>query len=225
MILYVVVFATSLWRYPAYFQTPLRWLPVLLMYTLLTETLGLIIRLNPDFSIVFREVYYNNNWLIFNVYSLLFFLYFYFVYSRYLKGKGAQVLLRYGGLAYGVAALLNGILDDFQTQSQVYAYGVGALVLMGSALAYLRQELEAGGPIPVGRNLLVWISAGIFLFYLGYTPIKYLKYLVVNGHSSFYPTWMGPVHFGLIYTLYGCFLLGFLRMQPMKPPHNSPEKP
>jgi hypothetical protein len=225
MILYVVVFATSLWRYPAYFQTPLRWLPVLLMYTLLTETLGLVIRLNPDFSIVFREVYYNNNWLIFNVYSLLFFLYFYFVYHRYLTGKKVRALLRYGGLAYGVAALLNGVFDDFLTQSQVYAYAVGGLVLMGMALAYLWQEHRAGGPVPVSRNLLAWISAGIFVFYLGYTPIKFLKYLVVNAHTSFYPTWVGPVHFGLIYALYGCFFLGLLRMQPMKPPHHGTSRP
>lgn len=225
MLLYVVVFAASLWRYPAYFQTPLRWLPVLLLYTLLTETLGMVIRINPDFSIVFREAYYNNNWVIFNIYSLLFFPYFLLVFHRYLKGKEARALLRYGGLAYGVAFLLNAVFDDFQTQSQVYAYAVGALVLMVGALAYLRQEVRAGVPVPVHRNLLVWVSAGIFLFCLGYTPIKYLKYLVANGYSDYYPTWIRPLHFGLIYVLYGCFLLGFLWMRPLKAPHESPGEP
>ena len=41
-ILYAAVVGVSIWKYPRYYDTPVRYLPILFMYTLLTEIIGIV---------------------------------------------------------------------------------------------------------------------------------------------------------------------------------------
>ena len=219
LILYVIVVAASLWRYKKYYDTPLRYLPILLMYTLLTELVGTIIRDNAEYSIHLTEFYYNNNWLIFNIYSLIFFFYFLYLYRTYLKAPFWKSLSWIGTGMFILASGINALIDDFRIFSQIYAYTVGALMLIVLSWAYLRQQYRKRNLMPLKSNLLVWISAGVLLFHVGYLPIKYIrsgvaKLEMVQSMLSL----IRPIHLGLIVCMYGCFLIGFLLMRRMKQP-------
>lgn len=151
MAMYAMTLLLSVIRFPKYYETPLRYLPVLLAYTLLTEGIGMVIRDNPEYSLFLQELYYNNNWLIFNVFSLIYFGFYFYVYYHYLRYKW---ILPGVGL-YALAVLLNAIVDDFRVVSQVYSYGVGSLLLIPMAFQYLRKERRSRKNGPMGRNLLV----------------------------------------------------------------------
>lgn len=73
----------------------------------------------------------------------------------------------------------------------------------------------------MGRSLLVWLSSGVLLFQVGYTPIKFLRYLMVEEPLA--PmAWVRPVHLGLIHLMYALLIAGLLVMKKMKLP--GPEK-
>ncbi len=217
MALYGITLLLSVIRFPKYYDTPVRYLPVLLAYTLLTEAMGMVIRDNPEYSLFLQELYYNNNWLIFNIFSLIYFGFYFYVYYHYLR---LRWILPGVGL-YGLAVLLNAFLDDFRVVSQVYSYGVGSLLLIPMAFIYLKKESRNRKNGPMGRNLLVWLSSGVLLFQAGYTPIKLLRYLMVEVPLATM-AWVRPVHLGLIHLMYALFIAGLLVMKKMKRP--GPEK-
>ena len=218
LLLYAIVVTLSLVKYKKYFDTPLGFLPVLLMYTLLTEILGWITLTNPDWSLLLREYYYNNNWIIYNIYAIIFFLYFGYVYHQYLRSRLQRKLVLAGLSAYVAAVIINLFFEDFTTQTQLYSYAVGGALMVMAAGCYLHQELQ--NPETQGtrrRNLLLWLSAGIAVFYAGYVPIKFIRAFIASIQAV-QSEWIKGMHLGLIYFMYGCFLVGLMLMGRMKKP-------
>ncbi|WP_088341661.1 hypothetical protein [Robiginitalea sediminis] len=218
---YLLAVIFSLWKYRKYYDTPLRFLPVLLMYTLLTELMGMIIRDNAEYSLNLTEFYFNNNWLIFNIYNLIFFLYFLYVYRLYLQRDRWKKIAWAGTAVFVLTSGINALMEDFRIVSQLYSYTVGGLWMILLSGAYLYQQWKLRFQIPQRRNLLVWISLGILVFYTGYLPIKYLRFSIVTMDSDASLALLRTFHLGLIYFMYGSFLLGFLLLKRMKKPQGS----
>ena len=215
--LYAFALLLSLVRFSRYYDTPLRFLPLLLAYTLLTETIGALIRDTQEYSLFVEEHFLNNNWLIFNLYTLVEFAFFFWVYHNYLTAYKIRWLKPAGLTLFVLASLVNAWLYDFRTVSQVFAYWASGLVLGLFALLYLIQEF---GHAPRGapwRNLLVWLSLGFSVFNLVYIPVSYLRFQVVHANMPYY-SWIRPVHLSAIYIMYGCFVLGLIIMDRMKTP-------
>lgn len=217
--LYALVLGLAVYRFPRYYDTPARYLPVFFAYTLLTETVGIIVRDYDAFSIVIREMYYNNNWLIYNIYSLVLVVFFYILYHRYITALRMDWVKAAGlGLFVGVS-LWNAWRHDFSTVSQAYAYTAGGVLLIVSSAGYLFQEFHLANRDLFWRDLLVWISIGLLVFHLGYLPINLHRFQVAVGEAE-YAAWTRPAHLALIYCMYGCFLVGFIRMKRLRKPGN-----
>ncbi len=206
----------SIWRYPRFYDTPLRFLPLVLMYTFLTELLGIIIRENEEISLFYKEVYYNNNWMIYNIYNLLFFLYFFYVYRSYISSKKSKRVIKTGVILFLITSIINPLVQSFKTMPQLTAYIIGAIVLLWSVYLYYIDLKKSYGVYFLKKDLLSWISLGIMIFYIGYLPIKILRYYMtiydfrIPGISKF--------HIGLIMAMYFCFGIGFLIMRRRKLP-------
>ena len=221
LLLYAGVVVVSLIKYRKYFDTPLRFFPVVLMYNLLTEILGVLVFTSSQWSIVLKELYYNNNWLIYNIYAILYFLYFLFVYRAYMQNEGVKTGLRFGIVAYFLIAVVNFFLQDFVTETQLYSYMAGGLLILVASGAYLVQEFGKNETRGLRKNnLLNWLSLGNFIFYLGYLPIKYVRSEIADFALPNF-AWIRYFHLGLIYVMYGCFLVGFLIMGTMKKPNKT----
>jgi hypothetical protein len=71
MLLYFLALILSIVKYHLYYDTILKYLPILIVYTFLTETLGIIIRDVDEIQIIYKQEYYNYNTAIFNIFDML----------------------------------------------------------------------------------------------------------------------------------------------------------
>lgn len=70
--LYAVTLLVALIKYPKYYSTPLKYFPILLMYTFLTELLGYFTKHYEVFHISIFSSFIRHNVIIYNIYNLVF---------------------------------------------------------------------------------------------------------------------------------------------------------
>lgn len=206
--LYGICLLVALWKYPIYFDTPLKFLPVLLMYTLLNEILGGMIWFHEEFSLFLHELFVNNNWMIYNIYNLIFFLYFYYVYWCYLKERWMKQGLLLGAVVLIIISVVNAYDYNFYYEPQVYAYFTGAIVLLAAIGFYAFRLQTVYKKWFMTHDLLSWISLGMLIFFTGYLPIKMLRHFRISD-----PLAWRRIHLLLIVIMYVCFIIGFMRME------------
>ena len=211
MILYFITVGVALYRYPRYYDTPLKYFPILLMYTFLNEVLGKIIYVFEDVSLVLGPIFYNN-WIIYNIYNLIFYLYFYFTFHNYIKNERDRKLIRSGGIVLLVVSVVNAFFQDFTYESQVYAYVIGGIFLIICVLLHAKQQKQIKGQWFDQYNLLSWLGLGILVFYVGYLPIKIMRYYYALEGIYENPG-VRLVHITLILAMNVCFILGFIKMR------------
>lgn len=210
--LYGLVVVLAIWRYPRYFDTPLRYFPILLAYTFLNEVLGNFIQYNDEISLVLIDLYTNNNWLIYNIYNVIFYLYFFYVYWKYISHVPHKKWIVAAGLIFATTSILNPFYQNFLLETQLYAYLVGAILLICCAVLFFMDLHSRYGTWFLKRDLLSWVSLGILIFYSGYMPIKIVRYYeALEGFAA--PDYVRRIHLLLILFMYGSFAFGFYRMR------------
>lgn len=209
---YGIALLVALWRYPRYFDTPLKYFPILLMYTLLNETFGVLIYVSEQIRLIFSDFFSFYNWAIYNIYGIIFYLYFFYVYWCYLSKKSHKRIIIYGGIVYITASIINPFYQNFLLESQLYAYIIGAIFLICCAIFYFIDLYTKYGSWFLKRDLLSWISIGMLIFYLGYIPIKILRHYEVFDDQAG-ALFIRKVHWALILIMYGSFIVGFLLMR------------
>ena len=210
--IYGIALLVALWRYPRYYDTPLKYFPLLLMYTLLNETFGALIYLNEQIRLIFSDFFSFYNWAIFNIYGIIFYLYFFYVYWCYISNTTHKKIIVYAGITYVIASIVNPFFQNFILESQLYAYILGALFLICIALLYFSDLKTKYNNWFLKKDLLSWLSLGVIIFYIGYIPIKILRHYEVfdtPGEATF----IRNIHWGLILIMYACFVFGFLLMR------------
>src|SRR5690606_36907243 len=111
-------------------NTPLKFFPVLLMYTFLTETLGYITKNYEEYQISIYTAFVNHNVIIYNIYNLVFFSYFLYVYRNSLHNQKYKKNILYGGILFYVIALINPFFQSFKLESQLLTYITGGILLI-----------------------------------------------------------------------------------------------
>jgi len=208
--LYAITFLIALWRYPKYYDTALKYFPILLFYTFLTELLGMIIRYT-DIDLFVNEYYANNNLLIFNIYYIVSFLFFFVVYHIYLSRPQHKTVTLILIIFFAVTAIINAVTESFLFAGQVYTYVAGGLGTLVCTSLYLIENKKERQHWLVQRDLLSWISLGMLIFFLVYTPIKIIKqYWYMIGETE-HPL-SRRIHLSVLIFMYVCFILGFLKM-------------
>lgn len=209
--LYGITLAIGLVRYKRYYDSVLKYLPILIAYTLLTEILGILIRDYESFQIIYLEKYDYANYFIYNIYDVVFFLYFYFVFWKIIQEEKYRSIIKYGAIIYIVATLINPFFQNVLIFPQIYASSIGSIVLIISILLYhLKKRREKQKK----NRLLIWISIGLLVFNIFFPLIMlagrfdYDLYKKLNFQQ---------LHYFLIVAMYTCFIIGFLKMGIMKP--------
>ncbi|MCG2461826.1 hypothetical protein K8352_13790 [Flavobacteriaceae bacterium F89] len=210
--LYGATFLISLWKYSKYYDTSLKFLPVLLLYTFLNELLGEIVADSTIYSLSFQDMYSNYNIVIYNIYNVVFFLYFYYIFWSYLEKKIHRKSIAIGSVVFMVTSLVNPFLQNLVIEPQLYSYVVGAVLLICCIILYFIEILGSSKILYVKEDLLFWISIGLLLFYVGYIPIKLTRYFFAIENVDVYMN-LRRVHLILIVIMYGCFITGFLWMK------------
>ncbi len=206
-LLYFLVLAMALFRYRKYFDSVLKYFPIFMVYTILTEVLAYLIVSFETFQISYSEEYPYANNSVYNLYALFFFFYFYAVFYKAKKAKKNKVRIIYGGIAYAIATLINPFFEDWIIFPQTYALAVGSAALVLSIIAYF---IDSRYRVTKNNYLLIWISIGLLIFSLFFPVIM----LAAFHYEEFYLEFnLRQVHHVVIVVMYSCFALGFLQMK------------
>ena len=214
--LYAITLVVSLLRYNRYFSTSvLKYLPMLIAYTLVSEILGYFIRDFENFQVVYQDKYQYANYIIFNIYDVVFFLYFYLLFWKTITNKSHRDIIKYGGAVYIIATLINPFFQNVLIFPQIYASTIGSIVLIISIVLYYHQIKGQNGK---QYNLLVWISSGLLVFNLFFPLISiFARY----DYALYEKLSLRQFHYLLIVIMNACFILGFLLMRPIRAPEDS----
>ncbi len=209
---YIIALVLSIVRYRRYYESLLKYFPIIIGYTLLTEVLGILIKENDDLQIVYLDGYSFYNQLIFNIFDFIFFLYFYYVFWNAVSSLKSKSWIKKGAVLYIIHSLINPFFQDFMLYPQMLAFLIGSLVLIFCIVLYLR-ELKLKAVVPNYQNLLFWISLGLLVFYTFYPFILLVGYFDYELYQKLY---FRQIHYALIVAMYSCFILGFLLMRRMR---------
>jgi hypothetical protein len=213
MPLYFIALVLCIIKYQLYYDTVLKYFPILLAYTFMSEVLGLIVRDVDDIQLVYKQGYYNYNTIIFNIYDIIFFLYFFYVYYQLSESRLTKNIIKYGGLCLILTCIVNLFLQDFYTEPQNFAIIVGSIILIYTASNYLYKLIINKYKLPVYRNLLFWISLGILFFYICYPITMY----ILSFHYEFFTTHnLSKYHYISIGVFYTYIIIGLILMRRLR---------
>jgi len=217
LVLYGITLVLSVWRLPKYFDSNLKFLPIIIGYIFCTEILGYLVSVYDDFSFIpSNENYSSYTLVIYNIYDLFFFTFFYYVYWKTITSKKIKQTIKYGGILFLISFVTNILFKNMLTNEMWYAYIIGGLILIIAILAYLSSVLFKPNITRHSTNLLFWISIGLLVFHLGYVPITLIKNAGLNLRLEHYHL-LKNIQLVLILFTYSCFIIGFLKMHRMKP--------
>ncbi|NDV16269.1 hypothetical protein GO009_09545 [Muricauda sp. TY007] len=204
---YLIVWVMSMACYQSYFDTPLKYYPIYLMYTFLTELLGYFIKHFDEFQIVDIEQYNWYNVIIFNIYSVISFLFFYYIYWRMVKKQEHKKWIKMGALGSTVAYAISLFFQNPFYSNLYYADMIASFILLFNIWLYFKEKRGEPTPYPNKHNLMYWLSIGLVIFH------SIFPFLFWTGYEA--PKIWVDYHFRtilriLILIMYGSFLVGML---------------
>lgn len=208
-LLYFIALVLSIYRYKFYYDTILRYFPILIGYALIGEVLGLLIRDFDEFQIIYGEEYIYYNTVIFNVFDIIFFLYFYYIFRKIITTKRNKSIIAIGAMAFIGISIINPFFQDFLKLPQNYAIIIGSIVLLFAALSYILESNRKQWT----TNIFFWLSIGIVGFYSLY-PI--IMYIVIHDFDLYQKYNLSQLHYLTITFMYTSFSIGFIKMRSVK---------
>lgn len=196
-----------MFRYKRFFDTPLKYLPMLIMYTFFTELLGYFIKFNEDYQFFSDERYAWHNVVIYNIYQLVFFLFFFEVYRKAIKDPRTKKWISYGSICCVVLYFVNAIVQNPLHEQMTYAHIGVSLILVAILVAYLKEKHLEEFPISQKYNLLFWVTMGLLVFYSIFPLILTVYTLKISLGDHLY---LRPILIGIIVLMYLCTIIGLL---------------
>ncbi|NJB72574.1 hypothetical protein GGR42_003065 [Saonia flava] len=186
----------------------------MLLYTLVTETLGGFIWHFKEFSLYLNDFYYNNNHLIFNIYSLITYLYLYSIFRKFIKYKTYKRYVFYGAIVFLISNIINASYSNFFYDSLILADSIGGVILIVCIGLYFKSRKKEGLTYFDSYDILSWIGLGYATFFIGYLPLTFCRYTIYNFNKMpTEPIFFRPLHFSLIIIMYSLIIIGFIRMK------------
>lgn len=205
--LYFIVWLVAVYRYPSYFDTPLKYFPIYLMYTFLTEVLGYFIKHHEEFQFFSEEQYSWHNVIIYNIYSVITTLFYFYIYWEVLKNPKYKKWVVYGTYASMLGYVVSLFFQDPLHATLYYADLGAAFLLLIFIGLYFQEKRKEQMAYPVKHNLMFWISLGLGVFY-AISPFLFLIAYEI-------PKWW--IDYGLrnvlkvlIVFMYGSFMAGLI---------------
>lgn len=196
--LYAFTFIMSVLTIDKYIRSPLRFFPIILLLTLLAEFVG-------DKLLELRG---GSNIIVYNIYHVLYFVFFLWVYQRMIRRSRHKTLIQFLIVIFVLTSVANWLFVDAMEHALLSMYVVGGISLIVCTMLYFINLVNGDIIVVLKHDLLFWISTGLILFFVGYIPIKLYRYFY-SSTKDLYLILRG-VQMILLFAMYGCFILGFL---------------
>lgn len=202
----------ALFSYSKYFDSSLKYLPILLAYTFLNELLGSLIRQNPDFNPVISGFYASYTRVFYNIYVSIFILYFLFIYYNFFKNDNYKKIIKLLSISYIVSVIICLFFQDYMIEFQLYPTIYGSVILTYCSIQYLIKQPRTLRLKFAEESLLFWLSIGLLMFTLGVMPILiYNSTLDFQDKEVYFK--LKRVHIIIVDVMYCCFIYGFIQMK------------
>lgn len=205
---YGIALCIGIATYRKYYDTILKYLPILIAYTFLNELLGYLIRYYPNFSFFQDYIKTSQNDIIYNLYDLVYFGYFYYVYwklnTRLKIKKWIQIAAFTALFSYIISIFFQNPLEI----SLYYATSYSSWILVFCILLYFYDIYLNKEKFIQPGNLMHWVSLGLLIFYNVFPIIFLIGYLDYNIWSNYN---LSTVLRILIVIMYSIFTIGFIK--------------
>ena len=207
VLLYLVILIASMVTYRKYFDTALKLFPIYMAYTFFTELLGYFILTFEEFTFFEDSNYSWHNVAIYNLYSVLVFSYFCWVYYQVLSKNSHKKIVRWGSLGILFSFLISSVFQDPLHSGLFYSEALASWFLIAIIWLYLKERKRKGQFVFDKNNLMFWVSMGLLIFHL------FFPFLYMTGFLK--PEIWIEYHFrdilkALIVFSYSFFLIGSL---------------
>jgi len=196
----------ALVNFKKFVDTPLRFFPLLIAYTLFNEILGYFIFYFEEFTFFDEKEYNWHNVIIYIIYHLIFSAYVFWLYHEVIKNKKSRKMVKVGAILTFSSYLISLFFQDPFHSDLYYADCVGCIVTIVIILLHLKEVKKTNGGMN-RYNLMVWISWGMLVFNI------YFPFYILNGYLNadfFLEYHLRQVLWVVICIMYGLFSAGFL---------------
>ncbi len=208
IIFYLVALIVSILMYRKYFDTDLKYFPLLIAYTFFNELLGYFIRYNENFAFFSDKEFLGANDIIYTIYELVFFSFFYVLYWRLVRHKKFKKWIFWSSALVAITYIINGCFENPLIVSLYYSTALASWVLLFHVILYLinlgkdlKWELQK-------HNLMFWVTIGLGLFYFFFPVIYLTGFLNFDIWQQYHLRTILRI---LIVIMYVLFCIGFIK--------------
>ncbi len=205
--LYLITWIISVIRYKRFYDTPLKYLPMLIIYTFFTEVLGYFIKYYNEFVFFSDGRYAWHNVIIYNIYQIVFFIFFFEVYRKVLQSPSLKKQIRYLSFVCVLSYIVNAIVYNPLHQQMTYAHIIGSVMMVYILIIYFREKYVEDTPYPLKFNLMFWLGSGLMIFYTFFPIISIIYLLKLNIGIQIY---FRPILLTSIALMYGLIIIGLV---------------
>lgn len=210
--IYGITLIVAMYRYPKYFDTTLKYIPILILYTFLNDLLGDLIYKYDAFSLTVNLLYNDYYFVIYNIYNIVFFAYFVFLFFQHIESLRCKKVIRLIGLLFLVVSLVNPLFQNFFLEYQYPTFFTGSILLIFCISRYLYEDYKERVAGVKEKNILFFLGWGLLIYHISYLPIKAIRfYNGITGNLE--APLLRRVHLILILVMYTLFIVGFLKMK------------
>lgn len=180
------------------FQGIIKWFPIFLLYIFLNDLIGI------NTKTFFPN---NNNLIIFNISTSITFLYYFFLYGKFIKNKNQKKMILVLTIIYLTSLLINGFFENYLVEYQSIPYIIGASFILINVTLYFIQLLNSEEVLTTKHNLLFWVSVGLLIYYIGNIPFRIVRNYYANLADL---TILFSLNFALTIIMNVFFIIGFI---------------
>ena len=183
--------------YYKYKKSKLKDFIFILWYTALNELIG---------GIILKRHYGISVEILYNIFYLINFLFYFYLYSQYLEKKQQKTIYSFIFI-YLASIFLNLFYQNYLNDLQTLPYIIAATLLIVTIMMYFYQILKSEKVLMVHKNLLFWISVGLLLNNAGNIPFRILRNYYSNLTDATV-SFLLSIFLANILNL--CFIIGFI---------------
>lgn len=206
MFVYAITLFIALATYRKYYDTALKYFPIIIAYTFFNEILGYLVRNYDDISFFNNLKYSNVNEIIYNIYAVIFFAFFYYVYWSLISNQKHKNWIVTGSCITLLSYIISAFLQNPIETNLFYAIAIGSWILVFCIVLYYNDKITQHQNLFQPYNLMFWVSLSLLIFYSIF-PILYLI-----GYTD-YDLWaeyeLRRILRGLIVIMYSILIIGF----------------
>ena len=202
---YFIALAVSIFHYKKYFDTALRYFPLIIAYTFFNELLGNFIRYNENFAFFPKTT--NSNQIIYNIYIVIFFSYFFSTFYTLISNKIFKVIIGIASFITLLSYIINSFYQNPLKSDLIYSNAIGSWTLLICCTLYFLGLKPSFQWQSDKYNLMVWIAFGLIVFYLFFPHLFLVGYSRLDLWEKYNLRTILKI---LIVIMYTFFCIGFI---------------